>query len=163
MAGTRSSAKPIATTVADASVIVKWFVKERYSEDAERLKNDHVDLDARIVVPSVASYEILNALKYSNAFGVQELIRISKDLCGFQFIEIPLDEGYGEVAVRIASEYGLTLYDSSYLAIGQIRSIPVFTADEKVLERVGALRFVHHIRDYSRDKLEIEEEKKRNK
>jgi predicted nucleic acid-binding protein len=145
VARTRSTA-----VVADASVIVKWFVNEPFSEQSLRLKKAHVSLTTRVVVPSLARYEVLNALKYSGKFGSQELTRISRDLQGYQFVEIRPDERYAQTAVTIAVDYGIPIYDSSYLAIGQIRNIPVFTADERILERVDRLDYVHHIREYPR-------------
>jgi predicted nucleic acid-binding protein len=98
----------------------------------------------------LARYEILNALKYSSKFGTQELIRITKDLEGYQFVEVTLDGGYGEVAVRMAVDYGITIYDSSYLAIGRLKDLLVVTADERVLDKVHELDFVHHIREFNR-------------
>ena len=146
MAATRSSA-----VVADASVIVKWFVNERFTEHSLRLKQAHVGLQTRISVPVLARYEVLNALKYSGKFGTQELVRISKDLENYQFFELPFDGTYAETAVNIASDYGITVYDSAYIAIGQTRGIPVFTADERMLEKIEDLKFVRHIREYRPD------------
>lgn len=144
MARTRPTA-----VVADASVIVKWFVNEPFSEQSLCLKKAHVNLTTRIVLPALARYEVLNALKYSGKFGSLELVRISRDLQGYQFLEIPLNETYGQAAVTIAVDNGITIYDSSYLAIGQIRNIPVFTADERVLEKIETLDYVRHIREYA--------------
>ncbi len=135
--------------VADASVIVKWFVKERFSEQSLRLRDSHVGQDTRIVVPTLARYEVLNALRFSGGFGTQELLRISRDLEGYQFLEIPLEERYAKATVSIATDYGITIYDSSYLAVGQVRNLPVFTADEKLLAKVDKLNFVRHVREYT--------------
>ena len=143
MAATRSNA-----VVADASVIVKWFIEESFTEQSLRLKKDHADLTTRIIVPSLARYEVLNALKYSGKFGSKDLASVSKDLEGFQFLEIPLDGEYGLAAVKIASDYGITIYDSCYIAIGQLRNVPVYTADERVLEKIKELGYAHHIREY---------------
>ena len=134
--------------VADASVLVKWFVKEPFTRQSLELKEAHVQLATRIVVPSVAKYEVLNALKYSGQFGTDELRRISKDLDNLQLLEIPFEAQYSELSVGIADKFGLTIYDSSYLAIGQERSLPVYSADEKLLEKARDLKFVHHIREY---------------
>jgi predicted nucleic acid-binding protein len=143
MARSRSS-----SVVADASVIIKWFINEDFSKQALRLKASHVALETKIIVPTLAKYEILNALKYSNKFGTNELLRIPQDLQGYQFLEILLDEKYGETAMKLASEHGITIYDASYIAIGQLRELDVFTADEKLLDKVRELEFVRHIRDY---------------
>lgn len=137
------------TLVADASVIVKWFLVEDYSEDAIRVKTSHVNLETKVVVPTLARYEILNALKYSNKFGTQEMCQITNDLESYQFFEVPLDGEIGEAAVRIASDFGITIYDSSYIAVGKVRKLDVFTADQKLLDKVPELDFVHHLKDYN--------------
>jgi predicted nucleic acid-binding protein len=144
VARTRSEA-----LVVDASVIVKWFVNESFTEQSMVLKKDQVGLSVRIVIPTLAKYEVLNALRYSSEFGTEDLLRISKDLDGYQFVEIPFEQKYSEVTVDIATKYGLTIYDSSYIAIGQERSLPVYTADQRVLDKTRDLNFMHHIREYS--------------
>lgn len=96
MAGTRPA------VLVDASVSIKWFVLETYSEQSIRLKDDHLSLENRIVVPALARYEVLNALKYSDGFGSRELIRAANDLYDCQLLEVSLDDGYGEAAARVS-------------------------------------------------------------
>lgn len=145
MARSRSTA-----VVADASVIVKWFVNESFTEQSLQLKKDHLGFETKIVVPTLAKYEVLNALKYSGELGSDELARISKDLDDIQFLEVPFADQISEATANISIKYGLTIYDSSYIAIGQEKSIPVFTADEKVLDKTRNLKFVHHIKEYKK-------------
>ena len=140
---------PARALVADASVIVKWFVNEKFTKESLVLKKAHERLDTRIVVPSLARYEVLNALKYSGKFGSDELGRVSNDLENFQFVELPMEGAYGRSIVKMAMKYGLTIYDSAYLAIGETRSLAVYTAEDRLLEKVKELSFVHHISDYA--------------
>jgi len=132
----------------DASVITKWFVDETYSEQARKLRDDYIDLNVRLVVPRFARYEVLNALKYSGAFGTKELIDVAMILEDYQFFEVPLDGRYAEETIRISVEHGVTVYDASYVAVGKVRGIDVFTADERLLERIKEDAFIKHIRDY---------------
>jgi len=134
--------------VVDASVITKWFVDETHSEQARKLRDDYIDLNVRLVVPRSARYEVLNALKYSGAFGTKELIDVAMILEDYQFIEVPLDGRYAEETIRISVEHGVTVYDASYAAVGKVRGIDVFTADERFLERINEDAFIKHIRDY---------------
>ncbi|MDJ0272650.1 MAG: type II toxin-antitoxin system VapC family toxin [Candidatus Caldarchaeum sp.] len=53
------------TIVIDASVAVKWFNKEEYSDDADRLKDAHVRGRIRLAAPELLLYEVLNALRYN--------------------------------------------------------------------------------------------------
>jgi len=140
VAGTRPA------IVVDASVLVKWFVEEEFSQEALRLRAAHLSLETRIVVPSLARYEVLNALKYSARLGTEDLVRASKDLEAAELIEISPDGEVWEKMLRIAAEHGLTVYDSAYLALGFAKKLEVYTADEKMLETSGALDYVRHLR-----------------
>jgi predicted nucleic acid-binding protein len=53
-----------------------------------------------------------------------------------------------EEAVRIALDYGITVYDASYLSIGKVRGLEVYTADEELLRKVKKLGFVRHVKEY---------------
>ncbi len=108
-----------------------------------------MELRTRIVVPSIAKYEILNALKYSGEFGNDELVRISNDLDNYQLLEVPLERKNSEATIDIAAKYGTTIYGASYVALGREKELRVYTADEKLLDKTRNLSFVRHIRDYS--------------
>ena len=61
--------------VAATLVIVKWFVEEEFSTQALRLRDDQVEQRVRVVVPALAGYEVLNALRYSGSFGAESSSR----------------------------------------------------------------------------------------
>jgi predicted nucleic acid-binding protein len=140
----------VSAIVADASVIVKWFVEEEHSEQALRLRDDQVEQRVRIIVPSLAGYEVLNALRYSGSFGAEELVEVSKVLDGYQFLEVGMSGRCAEEAVRIALDYGITVYDAAYLSIGKLRGLEVYTADEELLRKVKKLGFARHVKEYSK-------------
>jgi hypothetical protein len=54
--------------------------------------------------------------------------------------------------ISISLTYGITLYDSAYVALGKVLNDKVYTADEKLLRRVKDLPFVFHIKDYDKRK-----------
>ena len=140
----------MATVVADASVIVKWFVEEDHLETSLRMRDDYVAQRITIVVPAVAQFEVLNALRYSGGFGTDDLLEVARTLDGYQLMEVVPHGDYSEEAVRIAVDLGITMYDASYLALGKVRAIDVFTADEELLKKVRRkLAFVRHVKDYT--------------
>jgi predicted nucleic acid-binding protein len=139
----------VSAIVADVSVIVKWFVEEEHSESALRLRNGHVEQRVRIVVPSVLSYEVLNALRYSGSFGAEELVEVSRTLDRYQFVEVGMSGPFSGEAVKIAMDYGVTVYDAAYLSIGKLKGLEVYTADEDLLRKVKKkLGFARHVREY---------------
>lgn len=127
---------------------MKWFVEEEHSDRALRLRDDHVEQRVRVVIPSLAGYEVLNALRYSGSFGVEDLVEVSRALDGYQFMEVGMSGRCAEEAVRIALDYGVTVYDAAYLAIGKLRGLEVYTADDELLRKVEKLGFVRHVKEY---------------
>lgn len=50
--------------VLDASVILKWFLKEEDSEKAIDLKTEIIQGNLLVILPDLILYEISNALRY---------------------------------------------------------------------------------------------------
>ncbi len=63
--------------VADASVIVKWFVDEVHSEKARELRDEYINGSVEILAPELMPYEVLNALKYTGLFNLNELVMVA--------------------------------------------------------------------------------------
>lgn len=133
--------------VADASVIVKWFVEEEYSDNARALKRAYSEGLVDIAVPSLMKYEVLNALKYSGAFGEDDLKTAATILDAFQFTTYDLEEDYAAKTVEAAIRKGITIYDAAYVALAQLLGTALYTADEKLMRKVGDQRLVRHVRD----------------
>ena len=123
--------------VADASVVVKWFVDEEHTGDALRLRDDYAERIVDIASPDLMPYEVLNALRYNPALGESHLKEAAKALEKYNLWLFPLE---GELAARTlenALRHGVSVYDSAYLSLGAIRGAPVYTADERLIDKVG--------------------------
>ncbi len=145
--GAGGNAKPV--VVADASVIVKWFVEEKYSEKAILLRDAYSDGVIDIAVPCLMYFEVLNALKYSMAFGEEELKEIASILADYQFDTHALVGEYAEKTVVYAMRKGITIYDAAYVALADILGATLYTADEKLLTKTSNTGFVKHISLFS--------------
>jgi len=88
--------------VVDASVVVKWYINEDYSENARELRNMYINGQIELIAPELLPYEVLNALKYSNYFKKEELVQIAKSLTFYGFILFPLTGKLAEKTVEIA-------------------------------------------------------------
>lgn len=133
--------------VLDASVIVKWFTQESHTEDALKAKEAYERGNCDIIAPSLLPFEVGNALRYNPQFGATD---IKDALTALEDLQLSLFELRGELAqkaVDIAVNYGITLYDSSYLALGEIRRCRVYSADEKVLVKVKHPQ-LRHIKEF---------------
>ena len=136
--------------VVDASVVVKWFVEEEHSREARMLRDSYVDGLINISAPSLLPYEVLNALKYSGAFGEEELKEIARILDDYQFTLYDLEGEMASKAIEIAMRRGATIYDTSYVALALKLGTAMYTADEKLLDRVREPGFVKHIAEFLR-------------
>ncbi|MCY0859226.1 MAG: type II toxin-antitoxin system VapC family toxin [Sulfolobaceae archaeon] len=133
--------------VVDASVVIKWFAKENYSEEANRLKRAYADGLIDLNAPCILPFEVINGLKYTYSLGEVELLSISKILEDFQINYYNYYDFYEEL-VSLSLKYGITIYDSAYVALGKVLNDEVYTADEKLLRKVKDLSFVKHIKDF---------------
>ncbi|MFH1281972.1 MAG: type II toxin-antitoxin system VapC family toxin, partial [Candidatus Omnitrophota bacterium] len=105
--------------VVDASVILKWFIKEVDSDKAGKIKKDHINGFSVITLPDIALYEIGNALGYKAEFStaevnlsLNEIYELNMDIITptFQIIS-PVTE--------IARHYDITFYDAFYIALAK--------------------------------------------
>lgn len=133
----------LAVAVVDASVAVKWFNMEEYSESAERLKDKHVKAQVTLVSPTLMVFEVLNALRYNPELGASDVKEAFDDLLGIQIKLYPVEEWMSQ-AVMLAYDYGLTVYDASYVALANHLNCLLYTADSKLLQKIK-LGSVKHI------------------
>ena len=138
----------MAKYVVDASVIVKWFVDEEYSDKALLLERNYVEKNIDIIVPELLYYEVLNALKYSHHFGEDELKDVLRALVDYQFDTRNLSGEIGEKTIELAMRKGITVYDAAYVAIALSEKIYLWTADEKLIKKLEDLNIIKHIKEY---------------
>ena len=136
-----------ALVVADASVVVKWFVDEEHTGDALRLRDDYVDRAVDIASPDLLPYEVLNALRYNPGLGERQLKEIAAALDKYSLWLAPLEGQLAEACVENSMRHGISVYDSAYISLGQIKEAPVYTADQKLINRVRDER-IRHISTY---------------
>jgi predicted nucleic acid-binding protein len=121
--------------VVDASVVAKWFVPERLSEEAVRLLDDTHELAS----PDLLWPELGNLLWKKARAGQltgQETTRIVKALDQFPVAVFP-SRLVLEGALEIALETGRSVYDSVYVALAVALECPLVTADERLVNALA--------------------------
>jgi predicted nucleic acid-binding protein len=119
--------------VADANVVVKWFVDEEGSDDARELLTRVGDLFA----PTHALAEIGHVLVRQRRAGkvrpgqFDEIKAVVPKILSL----VPVERLFAR-GLDIAWATGLTVYDSLYVATAEDRSCRLVTADEKLLSRL---------------------------
>jgi len=138
--------------VVDSNIMVKWFIPEEYSREAGRLLKGFLYGRISIIAPVYAMIECCNALrKYvvrkiisrEQVMGVYRLFtRIGVN---FVTIEQPLLEE----ALRYGLDNDITVYDAYYIVLAKHYDTIVYTADEKLLKKIGGVEAsIRHIKDY---------------
>ncbi len=89
-------------------------------------------------------YEVLNALKYTGMFTEEELTMAARSLSLYGFRLYSLSGKLAEKTVEVAVQNDVTVYDASYVALAEELNSKLYTADEKLIERVDK-DFVLHI------------------
>ena len=122
--------------VVDASVVVKWFVEEEYTDAALAVRDAYVDGAIELAAPSLLPYEVVNALRYSGEFDETELTKVSTALTKYDIDLVPYRRIDG--IVETALETDASVYDAAYVTLAETRTEPLYTTDERLLEAVGS-------------------------
>lgn len=129
-------------TVIDASVVVKWFSQEEGSDRALAVRDGHVAGKRTLVAPDLLVYEIANALRFKPGFGPRVTAKAIEDLFNLQLdLTVPSRELVSR-ASELAHSYGITAYDSAYLALGELMGSEVITADKYLYGRAKGCGFL---------------------
>jgi predicted nucleic acid-binding protein len=129
--------------VVDASVVAKWFVPERLSDDAIRLLDDRHELAS----PDLMWAEIGNVLWKKARAGQlqgQEAARIIRTLDDFPVTVFP-SRLVLEGALEIALGTGRSVYDSVYLALAVALECRLVTADERFANALAGGPLAAHV------------------
>ncbi|MCX6641853.1 MAG: type II toxin-antitoxin system VapC family toxin, partial [Candidatus Bathyarchaeota archaeon] len=105
--------------VIDASVVIKWFSEEENTQNALKLREEHINGVRILSAPDLLIYEIANALRYKPGFDQQKIARAVTDLTDLQIDIVTPGKDLMERAVELAYIYDTTVYDSCYLALGE--------------------------------------------
>ncbi len=134
--------------VVDASVIVKFFLDENYSENAYILRDFFIRGSIEIIEPSLLEYEVLSALFNSNRLKKIDLSAAVNAFYeyGFTFVETSYE--LASNIIEIAEKYKITTYDAVYVALAMNTNSKLYTADEKLVNSLK-LPFVKHIKQFA--------------
>jgi len=121
--------------VVDASVAVKWFSEEEGTQAALKLREEHIEETTILSAPDLLLYELANALRYKPDFDNEKATRALSDLIDLQIDLITPGRELLQQSTKDACLYDATVYDSCYLALGELRGIEVYTSDRKFYEK----------------------------
>lgn len=124
------------TTIVDASVVIKWVVREPDTEVAMKL------LDLAPVAPDLLRAELANVLatkvRKNEITAEQALAAQSANEAALTFLP---SMAFAPRALEIALELGHAAYDCFYLALAETLSATLVTADIRFIRRCSETRY----------------------
>jgi predicted nucleic acid-binding protein len=129
--------------VVDASIVVKWFVPEIYSEAAIRFLNGNDEL----IAPDVVFTEAGNAL-WKKVMRAEILPTSAKEIIQNLIVSPVKLYPSGpmlEIALDISIEHRRSLYDGLYLALALARRCPMVTADRRFFNPLKRSSLADHL------------------
>lgn len=107
------------TFVVDSSVIVKWLntVDEENVEEADKILADTLEGKLELVAPELAKYEIGNVLLLKKKLPLVQVEFAINALYNYPIQFIPESEQLAKETYSIASKWGITYYDASFLSL----------------------------------------------
>ena len=131
--------------ILDASVVVKCFSEEEYTDKALEIRELIRMGEERVAVPDLLLYELANALKYNPNFDANDVSDALTSIFDMDMdIVTPIPETINS-AVTLAFEHSITVYDAFYVALAKETELTFITADRRLCERVNNLDFVNFI------------------
>jgi predicted nucleic acid-binding protein len=131
--------------VVDASVGIKLFVEEEFSEQAHALFSYlAADPPAELYIPDLFYIECTNILlKYTRRFG-RSLEDSQSDVADIKLLSLrPTSTAeLMEDALLLAVDNRLTAYDACYAVLSQKLEVPLITADEQLSNAIKSSIFL---------------------
>ena len=125
--------------VLDASVGIKLFIDEEFSDKVQRLFSSLAeDPEAEIYVPDLYYIECANILlKYTRRFRrpIEDSLADIRDLNDLT-LKVTSTAELMEDALMLAAEKDLTAYDACYAVLAQKIGIPLVTADSPLTKAI---------------------------
>ena len=125
--------------VLDSSALVKLVLEEPRSAQARKAVMEAVKGGEKILIPDIALAESLNALwKHHLIIGdltLNQLESSAKDLLAiWKNLTVHSTAQIAELALKIALENRVTIYDALYLALAKKERSKLLTFDERLRE-----------------------------
>ena len=126
--------------VVDASVAVKWYLRdEEYLSEADLLLDHRKAGRVELVAPRQIRVEVASSFRRAALRGrisVPEVDGLIVDWLGIDLTLVDNEPLLLE-ATRLWIRYGCTLFDGLYIACAAQTQAPLVTADERLLRTIG--------------------------
>lgn len=138
-----------AAYVLDASVVLKWYArdKEKDLEDALKIREDLKSRTIELFAPELLVYEIANVLRYKETLEERLVLNAIVSIYEMRIMR-SVNQGIMEEAIRLARKYDITVYDSTYISFAKDLGCTFITADRKLLQKTKPVPNILSIDEY---------------
>ena len=124
--------------IVDASVVLKWFIREEDSHLAHKLREQFLDGQLDLAAPDLLLYEVAHVLLRKKGFSALDAKQAVELVSQLSITTSSLDlEAQVFRAIDLAAKTGASVYDSSYLVLALDLGWPLVTADRRLARAVG--------------------------
>ncbi len=124
--------------VVDSSVVIKWFIPQDYSSEANKILNLYQQSQVILLAPDLIYAEIGNIIWKMGRFQGLESVDAQAILDLFEQIQFNIitSKQLLESAYRFATNYQRSVYDSLYVVLSIRENCKFVTADSKLYNAV---------------------------
>lgn len=137
--------------VIDASVALKWYLSdEEHVNRALALLEEHATDRITLIAPALLEFEVANSLVIAKRRGRVADDDLLKALEGFTGLGIglyPITPILQKILLY-CDRYNISAYDATYIALADENKTYVVTADKRLFNATGKLRFVKWIGEF---------------
>ncbi len=134
--------------VVDASVVVKWYIPEKLSEQADHFLEESVTTGVPLLAPDLLMAEVGNILwkkRRLRELSPSEALHILDTICESLPIQLYASLPLMRSSWKIAYAFDCTFYDALYVALAQEQDALFITADEKLVRTFRRGRLQKHV------------------
>jgi len=123
--------------VLDASVAIKWFIKEDGDGRAKRLLKSLKSGSLEVYVPQIFFFEIGNVVSLHTEIPIESTNRFLEALFSIGLKTENVTEEYLEDVIKTSRHNRISAYDASYVTLARLLNTDLITADKKLKEKVN--------------------------
>lgn len=123
--------------VLDASVAIKWFIKEEGDAWAKRLLRSFRSGSLEVYVPQIFFFEISNIASLHTEIPIDSAGRFLESLFSLGLKTENVTGEYMKDVIKTSRQHHISAYDASYVALAQVLKADLITADKKLKEKVN--------------------------
>ncbi|PIG92863.1 type II toxin-antitoxin system VapC family toxin [Gloeocapsopsis sp. IPPAS B-1203] len=137
--------------VIDSSVLAKWLFPEPLHSQARTVCQDWESSKVELIAPNLIFVEVGNIIWKKQRLGLITQEEATSSIFDLLDLEIPTVESQVILAeaYSLAERLDRTVYDALYLALAQVNSANMMTADLRLYNAVASkLDFVEYLANY---------------